>query len=82
MVLPETAKEVLVPGLELGFRIINLLFGDPLSQLLTVSLHEHKTCVQGVVKLTLLTIWSPLYEALEHTQGKSQTVFRHQQLNS
>jgi len=38
--LLDPAEEMLVEGLELGFRIINLLFDDPLSQLLTASLHE------------------------------------------
>lgn len=40
MPLLDPAEEMPVQGLELGFRIINLLFDDPLSQLLTVSLHE------------------------------------------
>jgi hypothetical protein len=36
----DAAEEMPVPGFELGFQIINLLFDDPLSHLPTDSLHE------------------------------------------
>ena len=50
MPLLDPAEEMPVQGLELGFRIINLLFKDPLSQLMIASLHEVYDLYTNVLK--------------------------------
>ena len=56
MALLDPAEEMPVPGLELGFRLINLLFDDPLSHLPTDSLHEAYDLYTGCPKICLTDI--------------------------